>query len=41
MREHAKGKEYQFNKEDIEIPQEIGTAHLRHGIDEDGRELLS
>lgn len=35
---YKKGKDYQFNKDAVAIPRKIGTAHLRHGVDEKGRE---
>jgi len=30
--------EYVFNRKDIALPRQAGTAHLRHGVDENGRE---
>lgn len=35
---YSKGAMYTFNRDIIAIPRKVGTAHLRHGIDEDGRE---
>jgi site-specific DNA-methyltransferase (adenine-specific) len=35
---YAKSKEYRFNRDTIALPREVGTAHLRHGVDDDGRE---
>ncbi|MFM6347437.1 MAG: hypothetical protein ACKPFK_20135, partial [Dolichospermum sp.] len=31
-------KNYLFNRNEISIPRKIGTAHLKYGVDEDGRE---
>ncbi len=31
--------EYLFNRDAIAVPRTVGTAHLRHGTDEDGREF--
>lgn len=33
-----KGNFHRFNKDDVSIKREVGTAHLRYGVDENGRE---
>ncbi|MDB9523601.1 DNA methyltransferase [Dolichospermum circinale CS-1225] len=35
---YSKTKNYLFNRNEISIPRKIGTAHLKYGVDEDGRE---
>lgn len=35
---YSKGKTYKFNRDEVAIPRTSGTAHLRHGTDDDGRE---
>jgi site-specific DNA-methyltransferase (adenine-specific) len=35
---YSKTDKYVFNREAIALPRKIGTAHLRHGVDKDGRE---
>ncbi|MDR1269062.1 MAG: site-specific DNA-methyltransferase [Planctomycetaceae bacterium] len=35
---YAKSKKYVFNQDLVKIPRTAGTAHLRHGTDENGRE---
>ncbi|MEN9848974.1 MAG: hypothetical protein RL368_1714 [Pseudomonadota bacterium] len=35
---YSKSKNYIFNRDLIAVPRTVGTAHLRHGVDENGRE---
>ena len=35
---YSKGSTYTFNRDIVAIPRKVGTAHLRHGTDEGGRE---
>lgn len=35
---YSKGAQYTFNRAEVAIPRTVGTAHLRHGVTEDGRE---
>ena len=35
---YGKSAQYTFNRKDIAVPRKVGTAHLKHGIDGDGRE---
>ena len=35
---YTRSNSYCFNRDVVAIPRKVGTAHLRHGIDEDGRE---
>jgi len=35
---YSKTKDYIFNRDIVAIPRKVGTAHLRHGVDEEGRE---
>lgn len=35
---YSKSNSYQFNREAVAVPRSANTAHLRHGIDDDGRE---
>lgn len=36
---YSKSADYQFNRDAVAVPRVAGTAHLRHGVDEDGREF--
>jgi DNA modification methylase len=35
---YSKSKQYQFNRVEISLPRKIGTAHLKYGVDDQGRE---
>ncbi|MFM5960008.1 MAG: DNA methyltransferase, partial [Dolichospermum sp.] len=35
---YSKTKNYLFNRNEISIPRKIGTAHLKYGVDENGKE---
>jgi DNA modification methylase len=35
---YSNGAEYTFNRAEVALPRTLGTAHLRHGVTEDGRE---
>lgn len=35
---YSKTKKYVFNISDVAVPRSVGTAHLKHGFDEGGRE---
>jgi DNA modification methylase len=35
---YSKTAQYIFNREEVAVPRTVGTAHLRHGVTEDGRE---
>jgi DNA modification methylase len=35
---YSKTAQYTFNRAEVALPRKVGTAHLRHGVTEDGRE---
>jgi DNA modification methylase len=35
---YSKSAQYTFNRDEVAVPRTMGTAHLRHGVTEDGRE---
>jgi site-specific DNA-methyltransferase (adenine-specific) len=35
---YSKSRNYKFNRNEISIPRKVGTAHLKYGIDNQGRE---
>ncbi len=35
---YSKSAQYTFNRDEVALPRTPGTAHLRHGVTEDGRE---
>jgi DNA modification methylase len=35
---YSKSSKYIFNRDAVAVERTVGTAHLRHGVDEDGRE---
>lgn len=36
---YTRSDEYRFLRDQVALPRTIGTAHLRHGVDNDGREF--